>query len=222
MCQSQCSASALLLQNNYASEAAIILRSIEELLFDIHWIMIPKDREERLGRVYKLEADPLARWVKETNLIAKKYSVEKGKLFRGPIDEIAAKNTYLTEINLDGIRTFKTLDASLADRMGESLRPKYYHVYCYGSLFTHPTPFIKDLYLKTSNSDHKGIETIEESHRQFIAYSLLFTGLIIDYVEEILGSFSPSGKEQREALRAKMIQLIEKANKEYFRNPLKY
>jgi hypothetical protein len=216
MCASHCSASAILLQNDYAGEAATILRSIEELLFNIRWINEPKEREERLERVYRLEADPYSRWDKETKLIGRKHSAEKEKSFRGPIDAIAEKYTYLTQVNADGLKSFKTLNVSLAERMGESLRPLYYHIYCYGSIFTHPTPYIKELYLKMSDSDRKGIESFDESHKQFIAYTLMFVGKIVGYVEGILGPYSPSSKEQRDVLLDQIIQSVDKANNGYF------
>ena len=215
MCSSHCRASALLLQSDYVGETAIVLRSIEELLFDIRWILEPKDRKERLERVYQLEADPYARWDKETGIIGKQISPSVGDKMRGPIDDIAKRYTYLLDANPDGSTTFKKAP-SLAARMGEPLRARYYHIYCYSSLFAHPTPFTKSLYLKTSNSPERRSAAFEESHKQFIAYSLLFVELIIGFVEETLGAFSVSNKAQRDSLYVKMVEIVKSANKNYF------
>jgi hypothetical protein len=60
MCSSHCHAAALLLQNDLLGEAISVLRSIQELLFDLYWILQPTNRKERLERVYQLEATPYA------------------------------------------------------------------------------------------------------------------------------------------------------------------
>ncbi len=219
MCASHCQASALLLQGDFAGEAVIVLRPILEILFDIHWILLHQKREERLEMVYKLEANPYAQWDKETKLIAEKYPVEKAKSLRGTLDEIAVMNPHLTVTNSDGSKSFKAVNDSLADRMGEQLRPLYYHIYRYSSLFAHPTPANKNLYLK-GNITQQNNEALEESLKQFVAYSLLSIGFIIGFAEEVLGLFSPSAKGQRDDLFKEMIELIEKANKRYFLNPL--
>lgn len=221
MCSSHCLASALLLQKDFVGEAVAVLRPIEEMLFNIRWIKEPNDRQTTLERVYELEADPYARWEHEIKLIAQSYSQDKAQPFRGPLDEIAASHPWLTKTDRNGARHFKRLEVSFPDRMGRDLRPRYYHIYCFSSLFTHPTPFMKSLYLKESDSGPKNIAALEESLRVYVANSLLFIELIIGFAEEILGSFSPSTKNQRDVLFRQVIDLVEKANKGYFRNPLR-
>jgi hypothetical protein len=216
MCDSHCGASALLLKNDFAAEAVGALRPIQELLFDIHWLLQPETREERLDRIYRLQADPYARWDKETKIIAAKYSPEKAKEFRGPLDDILAENPQLTETNADGTTHFKSMNASVADRMGEKLRPLYYHIFMYGSLFVHPTPTNKNLYLERIGFEMNA-QALEESLKQFIAYSLLSVKFILGYTEGILGSFSPSGAKQRVRGFTEMANIVNNANKEYFR-----
>ena len=218
MCDSHCRASALLMQNNFPAETVMVLRPIQELLFDIHWILQLETKEERLERVYKLEADPYARWDRETKLIAKGYSAEKAKQFRGPLDEFLTTKAHLVDFNQDGTKSFKAMNTSLADRMGDKLRPLYYHIFMFGSLFSHPTPANKNLYLERANSE-RAIGFLEESRRQFVAYSLLSIGFIMGFAEEVLGPFSTAAKGERDDLFKKMTVLIDKANKGYFWNP---
>lgn len=219
MCSSHCRAAALLLENDFLGESAAVLRSIQELLFDIYWILQPKDREERLERVYQLEADPYTRWDKEADLVAKQYSSTFASKMRVPLDEIARKYPFLIVTNPDGSKSFKKAPP-FAARMGVGLRARHYHIYCYSSLFTHPTPMIKSLYLNTSQSDDKGIDTFEESHRQLVAYSLSFIQLILGYAEQTIGSFAVSARTERDDIFRNMTELVERANKGYFRNPL--
>lgn len=214
MCSSHCNASALLLQNDYVGETATVLRSIQELLFDINWILEPKDRKECLERVYQLEADPYNHLAKETEFIGKQISPSVRDKMREQIDNIAKKYPYLL-INNESSKTFKKAPP-FASRMGEPLRAKYYHLYSYSSLFAHPTPFTKSLYLKTCNSTESLTTAFEDSHKQLVAYSLLFVEMIIGFVEETLGTFSESNNAQRKILYAKMKELVKRANKNYF------
>lgn len=218
MCDSHCRASALLMRNNFPAETVMVLRPIQELLFDIHWILQPETKEERLERVYKLEADPYARWDRETKLIAKGYSAEKARQFRVPLDKFLTTKVHLVDLDQDGTKSFKAMNTSLADRMGDKLRPLYYHIFMFGSLFSHPTPANKNLYLERRGVE-KNVEALEESLRQFVAYSILSVLFIAGYSEKILGAFSASAKTQRDDLFQQMIELVEKANKEYFSNP---
>ena len=215
MCSSHCRAAALLLQNDLLGEAISVLRSIQELLFDLYWIRKPTNRKERLERVYQLEATPYAHWDKETKLISQCPSLQAFSIkMRISLDEIADKYTFLTKINPDGSKSFKQAPP-FSQRMEMQLRAKYYHIYCYSSLFVHPTPMVKDLYLKTSNSVDIGV-AYEEALQQFVAYSLLFVTLIMGYAEATIGSFAPSAKERRDALYTKMIETVKRANKGYF------
>lgn len=220
MCSSHCRAAALLLQNDFVGEGAVVLRSIQELLFDIYWILASNDREERLERVHQLEADPFARWVKEAGLVEKQYSSAFGAEMRVALNHIARKYPSLMEATPEGSKSFKKAPP-FATRMG-GVRPRLYHIYCYSSLFAHPTPnpIIKSLYLRTGEADDNSNDTFEESHRQLVAYSLVFVQMILGYAEETLGSFAVSATAERDAFLRDMIQLVEKANKSYFRNPL--
>lgn len=55
--------------NELVGEAAIVLRPIQELLFDLFWILQPKERDIRLERVYMLEAEPYHRWETEVRIV---------------------------------------------------------------------------------------------------------------------------------------------------------
>jgi hypothetical protein len=217
MSASHCGAAALLLEQGFDGEAVSVLRSVQELLFDLYWILEASDRPAQLERVYRLEADPYAHWARELRLIERKLSPELARRFRGPLDEIAADCPFLTEQGPDGTTTFKHAP-TFADRMGRN-REKYYHVYCYSSLFSHPTPTVKKLYLKTKDPDHLATDAFDESIIQFVAYSLLFAQLIMGFVNQTLRSFAPATQGKREELYAKMIQLVNTANRGYFSSP---
>ncbi|MBX2992817.1 MAG: hypothetical protein KF749_16825 [Bacteroidetes bacterium] len=214
MCASHCDASAILLENGFKGEAVTTLRPVQELLFDMHWILQTNDRGEQLERVYRLEADPYAHWDKETKLIERHSSTENAKRMRGSLDDLTKEYPFLTQTVSDGTTEFKTAP-SFACRMG-AVRPRFYHIYCYSSVFSHPTPFVKNLYLKTSDSDGSEIEAIDESVRQFIAYTLLFVELIMGYAEECLGSFASSSRTQRDSLYSNVVGLVKEANRGYF------
>ena len=213
-CDSHCRVSALLLQNDLAAEAVATLRPIQELFFDIHWIR-QAEGEERLERICKLEADPYARWDKETKRIAAEYSPEEAKKFRGPLDEILKSKPHLTKSNPDGTKHFKSMNTTLPERMGQDLRWRYYHIYMYGSLFVHPTPANRNLYLERRGIK-KNIRAIEESLKQFAAYSLLSVKFIIGYAADMLGSLSPAAAKQLVDGFKKMTEIVNKANKGYF------
>ncbi|MFN0159213.1 MAG: DUF5677 domain-containing protein [Bacteroidota bacterium] len=217
MCSSHCHAAATLLQNNFKGETVSVLRSIQELFFNLIWIKEPTERSERLERVYRLEADPYRRWEKEVQIIEKASSAAIAQKMRDPLDDIAKQYPFLTEIKADGRTEFKSAP-TFAKRMGK-LRPKFYHIYCYSSLFSHPTPMVKKLYLKVDDSDREAIVRIDESLGQFIAYTLLFVELTMGYADEEIGSFALSTQAKRQALYSNMVGLTQSANKGYFGNP---
>jgi hypothetical protein len=69
MCSSHCHASSILLREGFKGEAVTVLRSVQGLLLDLMWVQQANDPNDRLQRVYQLEADPYARWIKETKLV---------------------------------------------------------------------------------------------------------------------------------------------------------
>lgn len=217
MCSSHCQAAAMLLKNGFKGESVTVLRTVQELLFDLHWIQQAQDRNEQLERAYQLEADPYSRWFKETLLIEKAGIPETAQRWREPIDAIAAEYPFLTLKDSSGKVQFKSAP-SFADRMGV-LRSKFYHVYRYSSLFSHPTPTVKRLYLEISDSGAYQTDSIDESIRQFVAYALLFVEFIMGIAGEVIGPFAAPSQQKRDSLYRNAVELVKISNRGYFRNP---
>jgi hypothetical protein len=215
MCSSHCRSAALLLQNDFVGESATVLRSIQELLFDLYWIKEAENKEDRCERAYQLEADPYSHWDKETNIICKESSFSIGPQLRNNLKNVAVDYPFLTESTTDGTVSFKSAP-SFASRMGNVLRAKYYHIYCYSSIFTHPTPLVKSLYLKSVGSTSSRLFPFEESHKELIAYTLFFIKCIFIIADDILGSFASSSQPQRYDLYNKMDELVDISNNGYF------
>lgn len=77
---------------------------------------------------------------------------------------------------------------------------------------------VKGLYLKISNTIDSGSERYEESHKQFVSYSLLFVELIMGYGMEVLGRFAGETIGDREKLYTKMVDLVKNANRGFFQD----
>jgi hypothetical protein len=215
---SHCEAAAILLEHGSKGEAVAILRSVQELCFDLNWILSDNDRSESLERTIRLEADPYEGLDREIKLMEQRGSTSAIAMqLRIRLDAIAAQYPYLTEVTSDCGVVFKKA-LSFADRMGR-LRERYYHIFRYGSLFVHPTPTVKRLYLRTDDPKNAADIDIDESISRFVAYTLQFVAFIMDFAEKCLGSFAPSGAANRDTLYANVVDIVKQANKGYFHIP---
>ncbi|MFA5835290.1 MAG: DUF5677 domain-containing protein [Bacteroidota bacterium] len=222
MASSSLQAASILLDNNFVPEAILITRPIQELLFNLRWILGAQNDAEKLERVYRLEGDPYSAWQKETKLIREdgerrndSNAIETAKRFNEPLDHFAEKYSYLVEAVETGTYKFKSAPA-FASRMDPALRLKYYHLYRYTSVFAHPTPFTKAHYLKTSNGSQTKFTPEDESIKQSLAYSFLFTDLLVGSAEEILKSFAPESDGNRLKIYSDIGAIVKLSNKNYF------
>jgi hypothetical protein len=212
MSSSHCRAGSLLLDAGCLGEAIAVLRSVQELLFDVNWILKPFQRNEQLERVYQLEGDPYSRWDKEVGRIQKKGLSQLAERLQDTLD--AARKDY-PRLLANGSDEFKSAP-SFAHRIGEDLRPKYYHVYCFGSLFTHPTPMTRDMYLKSESCVSISLDKYVQATNQFIAYTLYFMQMILTLAEVGLGNYALTGTSQRAELTTRMGALVRDSNDGYF------
>jgi hypothetical protein len=222
LCSSHARAVSILLKDDFAVESIVIVRSFQEILFDFHWIFQSDDENERNERVFKLEAHPYHKFAKEVRLIEKDvqsstphWSKEKYEQMKAALEDIAAKSPFLVSSSSAELLDFKQAP-DLASRMGQDNRLHYYHVYRFSSLFTHPTPMIKELFVKPVGTTRTGHEIISEPLQQFLAYGLLFLELIMGFAVTIFSKHKPEHQSFREKCYDSMFALTEKGNKDFF------
>jgi hypothetical protein len=225
MASSSLRAAALLLENDAVPEAILVTRSIQELFFSIRWILEPTEQTERLERVYQLEGGPYAHWQKEVDIIRKLGEEKKdenilarAERFYEPLTSVATTYTHLVVQSPDGTFKFKSPPA-FANRMSKELRAMYHHMYCYTSLFAHPTPMVKEHYLNVTNGPLTRYTPDDDAVTQSLAYTFLFTDLLVGSAEEILASHSQTTAAAREDVYRKIIELVKKANKGTYASP---
>ncbi|MCX6141886.1 MAG: DUF5677 domain-containing protein [Ignavibacteriales bacterium] len=218
-----CRAIANLLREGLFAEPIIISRSLFELHFDIQWIVRGDTREEKLERTYRLEATPYFEFAKEVQLIEENFkgpdpswSPRKVKEFRGMLDKIKKDSPFLLRTDIHTHEQFKKAPA-LTDRMSAKERLRYYQLYRFLSFFTHPTPSMKQVYLKLVPTEQSVPEMIDEPLKQTLAYTMIFVANICSYCLEIFKSHNPGVAGVRNDCCAILKALIDKTNKGYFR-----
>jgi hypothetical protein len=218
-------AASLLLDNSLTPEAILVTRSIQELLFDLRWILSTTDRAERLERTYCLEGGPYRSWQKETELIradAERRSdpplLEQARRWSEPLNDIASRYPHLVVSRADGSYTFKS-PPPFTSRMTGTLRLKFYHLYRFTSLFAHPTPMTKEHYLRASDGSGEALTPESETIKQSLAYTLLMAELVVGSAEEILASFAPESAAARQTIYVQIVEIVKRANRGYFSNP---
>lgn len=217
----------VLLKNQHYSESIVLIRNIFEIFFSLNWVLTANNHNEGKERVFQLEADPYNYFEREVNLMERDlqnnspvWSKESVSMFRDIITDI--KNNYpclITKNSKDEI-VFKSAP-DLASRMKKYLRLKYYHIYRFASIFSHPTPFLKELYFKRVSSDgtENIIDIISEPLFQMLANGLLFIELGLGYILEVLHEIDPDNHQKRELLYQKTVKIVDTANIEYFPKP---
>lgn len=217
LCSSHSRAVSHLLKGEFAVEPIVVIRSFLEILFDFYWIFQSDNDKERAKRVFRLEAHPYHEMVKEIRLIQKEMNGTYPKwyeLARGVLEDVGKGSPFLLESNVDPL-VFKQAP-DLASRMGLHNRLRYYHLYRFASLFTHPTPTIKEVFVKRVGGGKTRDDMIEEALQQFLAYGLLFLGLILGYAREIFAKCNPGERPRRDRCCESMFALVEKGNKGFF------
>ena len=219
ICQDRCRAIALLLKANFFAEPITLSRSLFELLFGIHWVQQATSSQERLERVYQLEAHPYYEFNKEVRFIERDvigptphWNPGKLKEFQDALDYIRTTSSFLID---SATNEFKQAPP-LAARMGDENRLRFYHLYRFTSLFTHPTPTLKQVYLRPSGSNQTVADIIGEPLNQALAYGLLFVELIGGYFVEILEPYNAHLSSKREQCYRRLFDLVERGNKGYF------
>jgi hypothetical protein len=218
-----CRAIANLLREGLFAEPIIISRSLFELHFAIQWIVRGETRDEKLERAYKLEATPYHEFAKEVRLIEENFkgphpswSSRKVKEFRAVLDKIKKDSPFLVRTDIHAHEQFKKAPA-LADRMSPKERLRYYQLYRFHSFFTHPTPSMKQVYLKSVGAEQSVPEMMDEPLKQALAYTMIFVANICSYGLEIFKMHNPNAAGARNDCCAILKTLIDKTNKGYFR-----
>jgi hypothetical protein len=209
-----CRAISLLLDADLFSEAISVCRSLFELSFDMVWVDSADNPTEKLERVHRLEADPYFQMNKEVRLFKDDVrspspvtSPEMLKQFQEKLDSARKKYPYLTNGH-----DFKQAP-SLADRMGHQLRLLYYHVYRFMSVFTHPSPMLKELHLQNVQRKQTPHELIEKPLKEVLAYTLLFVEIMAKVAANLIATYAPNKVEALRRACAGLSQLTEKAEK---------
>ncbi len=217
LCSSHSRAVSNLLNEEFAVEPIVVARSFLEILFDLHWIRQSDNSDERADRVFRLEAHPYYGMVKEIRLIKNEMNGTYPKwyeLARGVLEDVGKGSPFLLNSSVDPLSFKQAPD--LASRMGPQYRLRYYHIYRFASLFTHPTPTIKDVFVKRVGGGKTRDDIIEEALQQFLAYGLLFLGLILGYAKDIFSKYTPGERAHRDRCYQSMFILVDKGNKGFF------
>ena len=225
MCREHCRSITLLLDNNFFCEPIMVSRSIFEFLFNIHWIVGANDRQEQLRRVRQLEAEPYRHFDDEVKRIEKDaasstphWAVTSSSRMREAVNKVKKESPFLLA-NRSNLSSHFLHAPSLTTRMGNVLRLQYYHLYCFGSMFTHPTPALKELYLRRSDASEPVNAKIEPALEQNLAYGLLLAELILNFAAPVFSSYNPEKVRERVSCYEQLVDIVEKANKGYFGSP---
>lgn len=210
----------VLLNNNLYLEPFVLVRNIFELFVKIYWIHREIDVEEKFERICKLEATPYRNIEKEVQSMRNDlentnpvWSKDKVDSFEEMLIAVKNNNPHLIR---DDDTIFKKAINIPSMFNNESLRLKYYHIYRFTSIFCHPTPMLKDLYLKANNDKRTEVEIIEEPLKNTLSYGLLFIELIISHLMELFRDMDPDGNKSRLAIHKNVVKIVQKSNDNYF------
>ena len=224
MCAQHSLSIASLLENNYITDCFIISRNIIEIFFNLNWVIKGQTRDEVNDRVFQLEANPYNNFDREIKLMEKYIDSNKPNLSKTSIlEHIEAinneKKTYpFLLVDKNNVQSDFKSAPSFAERMGE-LRLKYYHLYRFTSMFTHPSPKLKEFFMKRVVWKNKPIDFIIEPLKQTLAYCLLFIELSLAISKNVLFNFNPEHNPKRQEMYDQLVLIVKQANKGYFGNP---
>jgi hypothetical protein len=222
MCRSHCRAISLLLDADLFSESINVCRSLFELCFDLLWINSTTDEAERLARAYKLEGDTYFHFSKEVKLFEVDVNSESPLTSRERLRQInewleQAKqdSPYLTASTANGRVEFAHAPP-LTERMGQQLRLQYYHIYRFMCLFTHPSPFLRDLYLQHTGRSESPRELAEEPLKRVLSYTLLFVEMVAGNAAKLMLPHAADRTSIVQRCYDELFEITERANKGYF------
>lgn len=224
MCVQHSLSISALLRHEYFTDCFIISRNIIEIFFNLNWASKGKTREEVIERVFQLEANPYNNFDKEIKLMERNVDNNKPNLNKSSIlEHIVAINgekdayPYLL-VDKNNLRSDFKSAPSFADRMGD-LRLKYYHLYRFTSMFTHPSPKLKEFFMHRVVIQGRPTDVIIEPLKQTLAYCLLFIELSLAITKDILIDFNPEYNTKREEIYNKLVLIVKEANQGYYGNP---
>jgi len=206
---------AILLRKEKYASAASLLRIIIESFFNLNWVTEAENKKDISERIYQLEGTSsylyeleLEKMEENLNSDNPVWKPEAVKIIRDAIEIEKRENPFLTENKSDKI-VFKSAP-SFAKRMTAN-RIKYYHLYSFTSFFSHPTPKLKLLFIKSKNISLD--ELLFEPLTKTLVECFSFIVAILDNANKIFSDFN--GNERRVKLLTKIKKIALCAIKEY-------
>ncbi|MBU1099639.1 MAG: hypothetical protein KKA84_04465 [Bacteroidetes bacterium] len=224
MCAQHCLSISTLLKNNYVTDCFILARNIIEIFFNLNWATKCETREEVIDRVLTLEADPYYNFEKEINLMEREIEGDKPNLSKPLIhkhrEAIDGEKEAFPQllVDRDNLNSKFKSAPPFAERMGD-LRLKYYHLYRFTCMLTHPSPNLKEFFMHRVVNQNKPTDAIIEPLKQTLSYCLLFIELTLAISKHILCDFNPESNPARQAMYNKLVSIVKESNENYFGNP---
>lgn len=224
MCAQHSMSISTLLKENFLTDCFIISRNIIEVFFNLNWAIKGKTREEVLERVFQLEANPYNNFDKEIKLMGKNIDSNKPNLSKHAIIEHIElingekKNFPFLLVDKNNFHSDFKSAPSFAERMGD-LRLKYYHLYRFTSMFTHPSPKLKEFFMHRIVNYNKPTDAIVEPLKQILSYCLLFVKMSLEITKHILFNFNPEHNLARQELYNKMVAIVLESSEGYLSIP---
>lgn len=211
----------ILLKNGILSDCFIICRNIIELCFNLRWAEKGKTRNEVLDRTYQLEAKPLKDFDTEIKEMEKCIGKEMQRLSDDSIiahinliNEIKGSLPYLLEKGDDSKLEFRTAP-SFANRMGD-LKIKYYHIYRFVCMFAHPSPKLKEYFMKRGGTVNSPMEALIEPLGQVLTSCLLFSHMLMLASGKILADYVSNNSERLITFESEFLEIYNEVNKNLF------
>lgn len=223
MCAQHCMSIAVLLKHDCTTDCFIISRNIIEIFFNLNWATKCDTREEVIERVFKLEANPYLNFENEILLMERDMNNDKPNLSKSLIlkhrkaingEKEKFPHLLVDRNNLES--EFKSAPP-FANRMGD-LRLMYYHLYKFASMFTHPSPKLKEFFMHRIANQVSPTEVITEPLKQTLSYCLLFIELSLSITKDILFYFNSEQNPARQEMYNKLVSIVKESNQGYFGN----
>jgi len=226
MCAQHLLSISTLLRNNFITDCFIISRNIIEVFFNLNWAVKAETREEVIERVFQLEANPFYDFDNEIKLLERNVDSNKPNLSKSLIlDHVKAINDWKENspyllVDKNNLKSKFKSAPSFADRMGED-RLKYYHLYRFTSMFTHPSPKLKEFFMHRVANQNRPTDAIVEPLKQTLSYCLSFVTECFAITKYILSEFNPEHNPARQEMYDQLVAIFNESNEGYFGNPPK-
>ena len=99
-----------------------------------------------------------------------------------------------------------------ANRMLEQ-RLRYYQIYIFTSLFTHPSPKLKEFYLHRVVNDKSSFEIIEDALKQTLAFCIYLIESILGYADIVFKEVNPNCYDIRKSCYEEVKNIVNNATK---------